>query len=430
MMASYHTAEKWSFPHFEHLADELKTEVFRNLTATDLINISLTSKSDHVLTIPIIYHNVHIRETLHKNMYWQEILEHRQCQLFRTLKEHPEYYLHIRSLRFFVGAPNIEERIPPNSLLTEENAKLEEEPEDESWPETWIEALHDRERYIWTFLEKCSLAQVNSVDLFFKYGMRPPDQGFPEVLFPKAIELQLRGMMDWALIKSFFHESITTPLSHLGIDTVEHRGFRLCDGGIPHSPLPPDVLENLQSSSTLNRRERSMRIAELKKVERTPGPVPGILPLASHRCSSLTSLFIRKQGKSSPHETPYRAYPDEADIKFLEELSVFLEAMKASLRRLVIIQARIDHGGGIYVGQGVAAGEELVMVERFREMILPVLVGGEWGSLESLTLNGCGLSDNEDAKQQIRGVCPKLVEFSTTEDAPWVRVDSRWFTAG
>ena len=51
-------------------------------------------------------------------------------------------------------------------------------------------------------------------------------------------------------------------------------------------------------------------------------------------------------------------------------------------------------------------GEELVMVERFRELILPVLVGGQWAELRSLRLNGYGVGEDEEMMERVSRACP------------------------
>lgn len=116
--------------------------------------------------------------------------------------------------------------------------------------------------------------------------------------------------MEWELLLAFFHGSATTPLLHLGLDVVEHRGFRILDGGVPRSPLPADGPHKKElSDAKSNRREYFKLMSRLQRVRHLLGPVSGLLPLATSRCTSLTSLFIRKERKPSHQKFKFR---DEA----------------------------------------------------------------------------------------------------------------------
>jgi hypothetical protein len=94
----------------------------------------------------LIYYAIDVRETWREIWCSEAILENQQCQLFRTLREHPEYYSYIRILRFLVGARSSDERIPPKSFTDSPDWELDAEEDRRS--ESWIIPLHDNEHYV------------------------------------------------------------------------------------------------------------------------------------------------------------------------------------------------------------------------------------------------------------------------------------------
>jgi hypothetical protein len=66
----------------------------------------------------------------------------------------------------------------------------------------------------------------------------------------------------------------------------------------------------------------------------------------------------------------------------MTELSTFLDATRWSLRKLMVIQAPVKYSRPGF-RQSLEEGEELVMAERFRGLILPVLIVGPNSDLPS-----------------------------------------------
>lgn len=333
---------------FSTLPTEIHDTIADLCAKDDLINLCCTSKWTKTLYLPILYRHVDMRVDLFRvvsTAYQRQkrLLDERrwQQQFVFTLLSRPEYGKYVRSIKSTLCLPSFDHI--PKAMISDED--------------------------FWSAMQ--SLTHVQSVDVgsrnSLSYCMKVPTMRFPNNLFRSATSVTLVGQMQYHLAKAILSAINPGTLKHLCLDVVQD-----CQRGHTESGYVPGD------------RDEDGRIIAF-------GATAGLLtPLTGH-CTALRTLILRRLGQRRDTATWHQAAEDASYI----EWASFIRSVQGTVENFTFEQT------------GESAREMLppvfytnppplrIMDERFRRLVLPTILSGNWPSLTLIELQGVRFLDGQ-----------------------------------
>ena len=323
---------------FPTLPLEIHDSIAKHCDQNDLFNLCCTSKWLNESCLPVLYRHVDLRHDGHgvQSNYKQDqtrlVDEGKQERFAHTLQIHPEYGKHVRSFKGTLCVP--------------------------SSHTFHITTLTDEQ--FWRALQ--SLTHVQIVDLGSRnrlaYRMTSSMLQPPINLFRSATSVTLVGRIQYDLAKSILGAINPATLQYLCLDMVQE-----CEvGETKRIYVPGD-------------RDENGRIIAL-------GAVSGLLTTLTGGCTALRTLILRRIGQRR-HGHGWHALAEEAS--YIEWAS-FIRSVQGTVEKF-----KFEHAGDTVRERLYPTDEPLplrIMDERFRRLILPTIVSGNWPHLTRIELQG------------------------------------------
>lgn len=257
----------------------------------------------------------------------------RQEQFVHALLSHPEYGKYVRSFRGTLCLPSFDHR--PEPTVSEEE--------------------------LWNAMR--SLKNVQSVDVGFtnsfvydpRLRRKIPTKQLLHDLFLSATSVTLMGDMHYLLAKSILNSIDPTTLKYLCLDMVREPR--------PQGTSAPEGADD----------------GRIKAF----GATSGLLTTMTGRCAALRTLRLRRLGQNHECSWLWRTYAEEESYR---EWASFIRSVQGTVEKFTFEQHE----------RGNTQDTELtskplsfrIMDERFRRLILPTIISGDWPCLTLIELIG------------------------------------------
>lgn len=328
---------------FSTLPAEIHVCIAEQCEIDSLFNLCLTSKSINERCTSVLYRRVDLDRdrhthglhfTLNRDYYRQIDAFQRQRQLVQTLLSRPEYGKHIRVFK---------------GTLSEGAWG-----QDQSF-ENSCRALE-------------SLTHVQSVEVGSKhndeYQLSHPPRPITCNLFQSATSVTLVGHLDYNLAKSILNSINPATLKHLCLNTVQELNIERFLPGLSIGDISED----------------GRLIAY--------GATSGLLVTLTGRCTAIQTLILRRRGQI---EAGYQWHDAAEDASYTEWAS-FLGSVQSTVEEFTFEQAgRWTRGAE----DNDVHSSSRTMDDRFRRLILPTIVSGNWPCLKRIELQGVRSQDGE-----------------------------------
>lgn len=316
-------------PTFSTLPTEVHDGIAEHCDKKDLINLCLTAKWLNKICVRVLYRNVDLQiklERMHDPDFPRILKAHleRQAQFIHTLLSHSKYGRHVRHLKGALCIPPI--YIPPFYLcdISYDNLVSEEE--------------------LWRAMQ--SLTHIQDVTLGSKFRLAHcsvmPTQQIPNGLFQSATSVRLRGEIRYDLAKSILDAVNPSALKHLYLDMIQD----------DQEDQDGRIIEHVATSS--------------------------LLVSLTGRCTALRTLKLRRIGDV------LNWHAASGDVCYAQCAS-FIRSVQGTLKRFTFKQLEGPIRRYSRVGFDDAF---LPMDERFRRLIFPALISGDWPCLIVMELHG------------------------------------------
>lgn len=351
---------------FANIPAEIHVNIARHLEGNDLINLCLTRRLINKRCTHILYRHVDLEPDRSGLNSREKMLDacKRQQRFVHTLLSHPEYGKHVR---FFKGT------------LCKSRSDFD--------PSLEQDVISDAE--LWRVMKL--LSQVHSAELgsrnSFAYEMTVPTEQIPTHVFQSLTSVRLAGHMQHGLAKSILDSINPATLEHLCIDMVQDR--KLGDSR--------DLFLSLY------------RDADGRIIER--GATSGLFTTLTGHCTALRTLILRRvgHGEDGPGWNTAR---EEASYF---EWASFIRSVQATVEIFTFEQAGESLSNRFpFVGE--VSRPIRIMDEKFRRLIFPAIVSGNWPCLTIIELQGVRSLNGEVGKaaliSELRAVLggrPKIV---------------------
>lgn len=355
---------------FSILPAEIHVSIAEHCKNHDLINLCLTSKLVNERCLPLLYRHV----DLLFNRQCSGVLnsqEHplildaqlkRQLQFIHALLSHPEYGKHVRLFkgRLCVPSPDVCDRLREPKVSVEE---------------------------LWRAMR--SLSHVQSVDvaskIIFTSRVTEPAKQFSCDLFQSATSVRLVGQMQYGLAKSILNAVNPATLAHLCLDFVL------------------DKIGGPQGKFVSGENGEDGRIIAL-------GVISGLLTTLICRCTALRTLVLRRIGQTR-FDPSFNAAAEEAS--YIEWAS-FIRSVQGTVEKITFEQAA---DVPYFSGRRGSFDTYQIMDERFRRLVLPAIISGNWPCLIRIELRGVQSSNGRgELKKELRAVFNRNVRIVVKEE--------------
>lgn len=324
---------------FLSLPAEIHISIAENCKASDLINLCSTAKRLNERCLHLLYRSVDLRlKKLHPEREdCPKIFNaqrKRQEQFIHTMLSHPEHGQHVRIWKAKL-LPHFDK-----SQSLRDGAIPEEE--------------------FWRALR--SLTHVRSVDLTYIFSRKTaPTKPIPNELFQSATSVRIVGQSQYGLIKSILNSINPATLKHLCLILVQ-------DFTIRHSPDLSTLGHGVEDE------QKSALYAK-----------SGLLTNLTGRCTALRTLILRRVGQSrAVHSRNSRSWRAVAEETSYIEWASFIHSVQGTVEWFTFEQTGVNSEFD-YVNRS-----NRTIDERFRRLVLPVIVTGNWPCLKIIELRGAG----------------------------------------
>lgn len=344
---------------FSSLPAEIHVSIAEDCETKDLVNLCRTSRLMNERCRHIIYRHVNLLSDPYKQGHSDFLapLFDRQQQFIETLLSHPGHGKYVQFLKGTISIPSF----GGGNFLGEDIAPVEE----------WWRAIQ-------------SLTHIRSVHIAsrdgFENSMVVPVKQFPNDLLRFTTSVRLIGRMQYGLAKSILNAVNPAALEHLCLDMVQdHMMSRPQGGNIPG-----------------NSGEDGRIIAD--------GLMSGLLTTLTGRCTALRILILRRFGThgdiSRRLRYPY-AWHTAADEAAYVEWASFVRSIQGTVENFIFEQA--DKLPPYYWSiHNRTIPTIRAMDERFRRLLFPAIVLGNWPCLTNIELRGVGGWNNQGEQAEMR----------------------------
>ncbi|MCJ1463148.1 hypothetical protein MMC07_001753 [Pseudocyphellaria aurata] len=365
------------------LPAELQVSIATYLDKYDLMSLCQSSPRLNQKCVVALYRHVdllfdshgHGMEFNETNLEMWDALLKRQRQFVQTLLSHPEYGRFVRSLK---GRLCIFRFNDYNSS----------------------EADGVSEKDLWRAMQ--SLSRVKSVDLAANHFSQDPmtvlSKDLPTALFRTATSVRLVGYMQYDLAKSILSAINPAMLLHLCLDIVQDRK----PGQAQSGSMPGDIGED-------------GRIIAL-------GATAGLLTILSGRCTALRTLVLRRIGQNTEGDGWETGNTAAEEASYIE-WAIFVSSVKGTVEKFTYEQS----GQRLRTCPDDIRPASRIMDRRFRQLILPAIISGNWPCLKIVQIRGVRRRDS--LRRMLKSVLGRDVEIELEEEARLLdeyREPNRW----
>lgn len=332
---------------FAALPAEIHVIIAEYCESHHLINLCLTAKWVHERCLRVLYRHVDLRDD-HFTEYSRVLdARKRKLQFVHTVLNHPEYGMHVRFLKTRLYIPNLDDS---------HSDRISEE-------ELW-RAMRS--------LTNVQSVAITSKNLFSSRNIVPMKQ-LPHGLFRTATSVSLDGEMEYGLAKSILTAINPATLTHLCLDMIQDCRARPAEGEF----VPGDRGEDGQLIAL--------------------GATSGLLTTLTGRCTALRTLILRRIGQDKDsHGQGWHSAAEEAS--YIEWAS-FIRSVHGTVAKFQFEQA----GGWLHDLRLTGNPRPLrIMDERFRRLILPAIVTGDWPRLTLIELRGVRTAKRDGGKAGLK----------------------------
>lgn len=338
---------------FSILPAEIHVSIAEHCENNELVNLCLTSKWVNERCLHVLYYHVNLQlDQRDSDEFCRMKARLKRLQQFvRTLRSHPEYRRHIRSLQGTICIPsnfNCQQ-----AMITEEE--------------------------LWSAMQSITL--VRNVDLAFEYVcpncLTVLKKQIPNDLFQSATSVRIAGNVHYRLAKAILDAINPATLKHLSLDTVRDSNIRVGHIGKAwlRGEFPPgDTGED-------------GRIIAL-------GAIAGLLTTLTGRSTALRTLELRRAGQTRDS----RAWPVAAEEASYIKCATFIRSVQGTLEKFTFEQA-----GELITDKDWddRTYDYRTMNERFRRLLFPTIVSGNWSCLTTIELKGVLGSTGQAAEDAV-----------------------------
>lgn len=344
------------------LPAEIHASIAKYVGKQDLRNLCISSKRMKEIFLYILYSHVNLPSDLLNTVY----VPKRQRQFFHTLMSRPEYGHHVRYLTGELFIP----RFDDCQSVGEDVISVEE---------------------FWRVMQ--SLRRLQTLDiataLFYANRSKVPTKQFPNGFFRFLTSVRLVGHMQYGLAKSILNAIDPAALKDLCLDMV----------------LDPEVRHPRGEIIPGDRGEDGRTIAL--------GAMSGLLTTLTGRCTALRSLVLRREGQVHKDFCWHTAAENESYV----EWASFIHSVRGTVATIMFEQIgewQIKHRRGYN-----PPPSEIIMYERFRQLILPTIVSGDWRCLTAIELRGVRyLGEKVALKEELEAVLGRNTNIVVVEHIP------------
>ncbi|MCJ1464975.1 hypothetical protein MMC07_003590 [Pseudocyphellaria aurata] len=358
-------------PTFSSLPAEIHISIAKLCEQNDLFSLCLTSRLMNERCFQALYTRVDLERdrrgldsVSNKEFYRLSDAFKRQRYLVRTLLMHPTYGQHVR---FFKG-----------TLLCERGV-----------------GEGRRSEEMWSAMKL--LTHVQSVEIGtangYNYRLTDPSRQIPHKLFQSATSITLMGYLEYNLAKSILDAVDPATLKYLCLNMVQDRSIELFRRD--HRPG--------------NRGEGGRMIAY--------GVMSGLLNSLTGRCTALRTLVLQRRGQI---QRGFEWHAAAEDASYME-WAAFISSVQPTLAHLTFEQTGRWRRGEPFSNP---ASSSRIMDDKFRRLILPIIVSRSWPCLTMIKVQGVRSQDGIGLATELRAVLGGDAEI-VVKDRP-VYVQDAW----
>lgn len=358
---------------FSSLPAEIHVSIAEQCEQNDIFSLSLASRLMNERCFHSLYCRVNLQHdrrgldsVSNKEFFRMSDAFKRQRRLVHTLLSRPEYGQHVR---FFKG-----------TLLCERGL-----------------GEGRRSGEMWSAMKL--LTHVRSVEIGtangYNYRLTDPSRQIPHNLFKSATSVTLIGYLEYNLAKSILNAIDPATLNYLCLDMVQDRSIELF----------------LREHRPGKRGEDGRMIAY--------GVMSGLLKSLTGRCTALRTLILRRRGQIQAGFEWHAAAEDASYV----EWAAFIRSVQPTLAHFTFEQTGRWRRTETYSNE---ASSSRIMDEKFRRLVLPIIVTGSWPCLTMIKILGVKSQDGTGLGTELRAVLGGDAEI-VVKDRP-VYVQDSWNT--
>ncbi|MCJ1422612.1 hypothetical protein MMC29_000492 [Sticta canariensis] len=326
---------------FAVLPPEIHDAIAEICQNKDLISLCCTSKWVKELYVRVLYRHVDLRPETYNSIFKRDERKW-QARFFQSLLTHPEYAMNVRYFR---------------PVLHTRRIRKSEKP-----------MISDKD--MWRAME--SLTNVQTVDIGSRndmaYCRMVPTKQLPKDLFHSATSVTLVGRMPSRLAKSILDAVNPATLKYLCLDLVQEWD----PGHTPHTYMPGE-------------KDEDGRII-------AHGTISGLLTTLTGCCTKLQTLILRRVGQTHIRLGWHVVAEEQSHV----EWASFISSVQGTVEKFTFELAGEMEGGWL-PGQYTAIDPGLFRIadKRFRRLILPAIIAGNWPCLNIMELKGIRSPDGQ-----------------------------------